>query len=275
MLELDQVRAGYGAINVLWDVTLSVQAGQLTTIIGPNGAGKTTLLRAIMGLVPVSQGRIALNGKPLNGTPTWDMADASVAMIPEGRMVFRDMSEDNLDDALTFYVARKRNERRRTQLSPYRRMPGLSTRVTPEPHQNDSPPRYSPPPQRRYSSPLPPRRNPRRRSRPLSDFDSPPITPYVPSSPLTQAASEFLYRLDHPPPEIPCSRCGHHGHQRDGCDTPMCPHCHSEVHTTIETCPRRWEYILTQTGVYTTPAGRALTNAEIVQLNEEYDLRPR
>jgi branched-chain amino acid transport system ATP-binding protein len=97
MLELDQVRAGYGAINVLWDVSLTVQAGQLTTIIGPNGAGKTTLLRAIMGLVPVSQGRITLRGKPLNGTPTWDMADASVAMIPEGRMVFRDMSvEENL-----------------------------------------------------------------------------------------------------------------------------------------------------------------------------------
>ena len=97
MLELDQVRAGYGAINVLWDVSLTVQAGRLTTIIGPNGAGKTTLLRAIMGLVPVSQGRITLRGKPLNGTPTWDMADASVAMIPEGRMVFRDMSvEENL-----------------------------------------------------------------------------------------------------------------------------------------------------------------------------------
>ncbi|MCU6497326.1 ABC transporter ATP-binding protein [Rugamonas sp. A1-17] len=97
MLELDQVRAGYGAINVLWDVSMQVAGGKLTTIIGPNGAGKTTLLRAIMGLVPVGAGEIRLDGARLNGTPTWDMADRSVAMIPEGRMVFRDMSvEENL-----------------------------------------------------------------------------------------------------------------------------------------------------------------------------------
>ena len=73
------------------------QSGKLTTIIGPNGAGKTTLLRAIMGLVPVTHGEISLDGKSLAGTPTWDMADLSVAMIPEGRMTFRDMSvEENL-----------------------------------------------------------------------------------------------------------------------------------------------------------------------------------
>ena len=97
MLELKQVRAGYGAINVLWDVSLGAETGKLTTIIGPNGAGKTTLLRAIMGVVPVTQGEIVLNGKSLKGTPTWDMAELGVAMIPEGRMTFRDMSvEENL-----------------------------------------------------------------------------------------------------------------------------------------------------------------------------------
>jgi len=78
-------------------LSLSVAPGKLTTIIGPNGAGKTTLLRAIMGLIPVSQGAITLGGKPLNGTPTWKMSDVSMAMIPEGRMVFRDMTvEENL-----------------------------------------------------------------------------------------------------------------------------------------------------------------------------------
>ena len=97
MLEVDQARAGYGAINVLWDVSLKAETGKLTTIIGPNGAGKTTLLRAIMGLAPLSAGEIRLNGKRLDGTPTWDMADHGIAMIPEGRMVFRDMSvEENL-----------------------------------------------------------------------------------------------------------------------------------------------------------------------------------
>ncbi|GJJ00098.1 ABC transporter ATP-binding protein [Duganella rhizosphaerae] len=97
MLEVDQIRAGYGAINVLWDVSLKAEAGKLTTIIGPNGAGKTTLLRAIMGLAPLSAGEIRLDGQRLNGTPTWEMADHGIAMIPEGRMVFRDMGvEENL-----------------------------------------------------------------------------------------------------------------------------------------------------------------------------------
>jgi branched-chain amino acid transport system ATP-binding protein len=97
MLEVTNVRAGYGTINVLWDLSLTVEAGKLTTIIGSNGAGKTTLLRAIMGLVPVTQGAITLNGKTLNGTPTWEMMDMSMAMIPEGRMTFRDMTvEENL-----------------------------------------------------------------------------------------------------------------------------------------------------------------------------------
>ena len=96
-VKVEQVRAGYGAINVLWDVSLTAAAGKLTTIIGPNGAGKTTLLRAIMGLVPLTHGAITLNGTSLAGTPTWKMADLRVAMIPEGRETFRDMSvEENL-----------------------------------------------------------------------------------------------------------------------------------------------------------------------------------
>ncbi|MER1940786.1 ABC transporter ATP-binding protein [Castellaniella sp. FW104-16D08] len=97
MLEIEDVRAGYGVINVLWDVSLSVPQGQLTTIVGPNGAGKTTLLRAIMGLIPLSHGSITFKGQPLGGTSTWDLLGRGIAMIPEGRMVFKDMSiEENL-----------------------------------------------------------------------------------------------------------------------------------------------------------------------------------
>ncbi len=97
MLEITNVRAGYGAINVLWDVSLSIPKGQLTTIVGPNGAGKTTLLRAIMGLIPLSQGGISFEGRPLAGVSTWDLLGQGIAMIPEGRMVFKDMTvEENL-----------------------------------------------------------------------------------------------------------------------------------------------------------------------------------
>ncbi|CAN5692610.1 ABC transporter ATP-binding protein [soil metagenome] len=97
MLKVNQLRAGYGAINVLWDVTLDVVQGQLTTIVGPNGAGKSTLLKTIMGLVAPTQGEILLNGTSLSQRHTWDMADQGVVLIPEGRMIFRDMSiEENL-----------------------------------------------------------------------------------------------------------------------------------------------------------------------------------
>ena len=97
MLEVAQLRAGYGAINVLWDVSLDFPLGELTAIIGPNGAGKSTLLKAIMGLVPTTQGSVSLDGFPLTGRATWDMASLGLALIPEGRMVFRDMTvEENL-----------------------------------------------------------------------------------------------------------------------------------------------------------------------------------
>ncbi|MFM0280310.1 ABC transporter ATP-binding protein [Paraburkholderia sediminicola] len=97
MLEMNAVRAGYGAINVLWDVSLNVARGEVTTIVGPNGAGKTTLLRAIMGLLPLQRGQIVYEGASLAGVPTWDLPERGIAMVPEGRLIFRDMSiEENL-----------------------------------------------------------------------------------------------------------------------------------------------------------------------------------
>ncbi len=97
MLEVKDLRAGYGAINILWDASLNIEAGKVTTIIGPNGAGKTTLLRAIMSMVPVTAGEIHFDGQSLAGSRTWDLIERGLAMIPEGRMVFRDMSvEENL-----------------------------------------------------------------------------------------------------------------------------------------------------------------------------------
>lgn len=95
MLEARNLRAGYGAITVLWDLSIGFREGALTAIVGPNGAGKTTLLRALTGLVP-HQGEILLDGRPLEGK-TWDLAAAGLVMVPEGRLVFRDMSvEENL-----------------------------------------------------------------------------------------------------------------------------------------------------------------------------------
>lgn len=98
MLEVRQLRAGYGNINVLWDLNLRFAEGQLTSIVGPNGAGKTTLLKTMMGLLPATSGEILLNGAALNkGMQSWDMVGLGLVLIPEGRMIFREMSvEENL-----------------------------------------------------------------------------------------------------------------------------------------------------------------------------------
>lgn len=65
MLEITNVRAGYGAINVLWDVSLSIPKGQLTTIVGPNGAGKTTYFNLLSGQVQSSAGRVLMSGEDI------------------------------------------------------------------------------------------------------------------------------------------------------------------------------------------------------------------
>lgn len=97
MIEVEGLRAGYGLINVLWDVSLSVPSGKTTVIVGPNGAGKTTLLKAIMGRIPISKGSVAIVGRRMVGTQVWRMAEKGVVLVPEGRLIFADMSvEENL-----------------------------------------------------------------------------------------------------------------------------------------------------------------------------------
>jgi branched-chain amino acid transport system ATP-binding protein len=112
---------------VLWDVDLAFAAGRLTTIIGPNGAGKTTLLRAIMGEIPVTLGAIVLEGQRLDGVATWQMPDRGIAMIPEGRRLFHDMSvEENL--LLGAYPIRRDKTHRQRIDDAYAMFPQLSTR---------------------------------------------------------------------------------------------------------------------------------------------------
>lgn len=97
MLEVRNLRAGYGALNVLWDVSAAFPAGELSVILGPNGAGKTSLLRAITAVIPVTHGETTLSGVSLAGYSTWEIARRGMVMIPEGRLIFHDMNvEENL-----------------------------------------------------------------------------------------------------------------------------------------------------------------------------------
>jgi branched-chain amino acid transport system ATP-binding protein len=97
LLELTGVCGGYGDIQVLWDVDLAVNAGNMVCLIGSNGAGKSTLLRCISGLGVWTRGRIVFAGQDMSGRSAADIVAAGLVHVPEGRRLFRGMSvRDNL-----------------------------------------------------------------------------------------------------------------------------------------------------------------------------------
>jgi branched-chain amino acid transport system ATP-binding protein len=96
-LAVANVQAGYGDVQVLWDVSVDVGAGELVCIIGSNGAGKTTLMRCLSGLLKTSTGSIAVDGKAMAHAAPADFVKAGIAHVPEGRRLFSAMSvRDNL-----------------------------------------------------------------------------------------------------------------------------------------------------------------------------------
>ena len=93
MLRLEGVSVAYGKHEALREVTLDVAAGETTVILGTNGAGKTTMLNTIVGLVrPVPGGRIRFEGRPIETEPTHRIVEAGVALVPEGRRLFGEMT---------------------------------------------------------------------------------------------------------------------------------------------------------------------------------------
>jgi branched-chain amino acid transport system ATP-binding protein len=96
-LVVENLHAAYGEIQVLHDVNLKVEKGQIVALLGANGAGKSTTIKAIMGLVKPSAGRILLDGRDLSGRPAHLAARAGIALVPEGRRIFKKMTvEENL-----------------------------------------------------------------------------------------------------------------------------------------------------------------------------------
>jgi branched-chain amino acid transport system ATP-binding protein len=97
VLEVHGVKVHYGPVPALRDVSLTVGDGELVTLIGANGAGKSTLLRAIVGLLPPSQGRITFGGRDITGHPPDRILRTGIALVPERRRVFTELSvRDNL-----------------------------------------------------------------------------------------------------------------------------------------------------------------------------------
>jgi branched-chain amino acid transport system ATP-binding protein len=88
MLELSGLSAGYGRVEVLWDVDLKVDQGEIVALVGSNGAGKTTLLRAVSGLIRPTGGEIRFDGEALRGLAPERVVALGVAHVPEGRRLF-------------------------------------------------------------------------------------------------------------------------------------------------------------------------------------------
>jgi branched-chain amino acid transport system ATP-binding protein len=94
---LDGIDAGYGRVQILHDVSVSVERGEIVALIGPNGAGKSTLLRAATGMIKLTRGSIWHEGRNLTNASIEAIAHSGVAHVPEGRRLFPGLSvKDNL-----------------------------------------------------------------------------------------------------------------------------------------------------------------------------------
>jgi len=108
VLSIEGLNVLYGDIQVLWDVSIRVEQGEVVTILGPNGAGKTTLMKTISGLLRPSGGAILFEGRQLERLPPYRIVEYGVVQVPEARQLFPEMSvAENLDLGAYLPVARR------------------------------------------------------------------------------------------------------------------------------------------------------------------------
>jgi branched-chain amino acid transport system ATP-binding protein len=98
LLEVDSIDVSYGNVQVLWDVSLSVEKGETVALLGANGAGKTTTLKTICGDLQPTAGEVRFNGESIGSMPHEKVVEMGVAHVPEGREIFTDSSiRENLE----------------------------------------------------------------------------------------------------------------------------------------------------------------------------------
>jgi branched-chain amino acid transport system ATP-binding protein len=113
MLDIKNIQVAYGPATALWDVSLHVGTGELVCVVGPNAAGKTTLINAIAGLNPIKGGTVTFNGIDLKKLPSHEFCDAGIALVPESRRLFVEMSVlENLE--LGSFISRAKAQRAQT-----------------------------------------------------------------------------------------------------------------------------------------------------------------
>ncbi len=92
MLKVENIEAGYGEIQVLWDINAEVRKAEIVSVLGPNGAGKTTLTRVIMGILKPYRGRIIFMGRDVTDMPPHERIGLGLSIVPEGRQLFPEMT---------------------------------------------------------------------------------------------------------------------------------------------------------------------------------------
>ena len=92
LLQVRNLSCGYGSLEVVHGISLHVCAGETVGLLGANGAGKSSLLKSIVGLLPPWHGDIWVDGRPTRGQPAWRSLSNSMVLVPEGKMIFADMT---------------------------------------------------------------------------------------------------------------------------------------------------------------------------------------
>jgi len=131
MLKAEAINVAYGPLQVLWEVSVEVGAGEVVSVIGPNGAGKTTLIKTIVGLLrpgPNGGGRITFRGRRIDGLAPQEIVRQGIAVVPEGARVFPEMTVlDNLK--MGAVVARARPRRAQSLTEVFALFPRLAERA--------------------------------------------------------------------------------------------------------------------------------------------------
>jgi branched-chain amino acid transport system ATP-binding protein len=128
MLEISSINCFYGNIQVLWDVTMRVDEGEIMALVGANGAGKTTLLKTLSGLMRPTSGTMSYLGTRIDGMEPNDIVSLGISHIPEGRRLFTEMSVyENLE--MGAYPKNSWKQRRQTLREVYELFPVLKERA--------------------------------------------------------------------------------------------------------------------------------------------------
>jgi urea transport system ATP-binding protein len=109
MLQVAKLNQFYGESHILWDVALTVPAGSCVCLMGRNGVGKSTLLKAVMGLLPIKEGSIQLEGRELAGSSVESRARCGIGYVPQGREIFPQLT---VEENLTIGLAARRDNLR-------------------------------------------------------------------------------------------------------------------------------------------------------------------